>query len=280
MIFGLKIVQISSEHYTTTVFPNVYSFFRNISHFRRTSILSLCPLQAQKVAKYTATWTWPICGGIRKISFLPEWRLCQSYVNSTRPHWPIFGATSMLGCSISQLVIFEKISAAHEKYAAGFPFSSSCVPRKGLKILTRSGIPWLALSCSHSGILTYLAPAWNGILLMDFSGNVILLLLPVLGTIQNMSWLIKSHLAHARCVKFIKVHRWGIQLFAHLITKEINMFTWSFRMKLILMFCTLLVFMLHGGVCSSSWVCAGVCEGVSIESCNETCRIDIRSIDD
>jgi len=38
--------------------------------------------------------------------------------------------------------------------------------------------------------------------------------------------------------------------------------------------------LLYGGVCSSSRVCAGVCEGVSIVSCNETCRIDIRSIDD
>ena len=37
---------------------------------------------------------------------------------------------------------------------------------------------------------------------------------------------------------------------------------------------------LYGGVRSSSRVCAGVCEGVSIVSCNETCRIDIRSIDD
>jgi len=37
--------------------------------------------------------------------------------------------------------------------------------------------------------------------------------------------------------------------------------------------------LLYGGVRSSSRVCAGVCAGVSIESCNETCRIDIRSID-
>jgi len=36
----------------------------------------------------------------------------------------------------------------------------------------------------------------------------------------------------------------------------------------------------YGGVCSSSGVCTGVCEGVSIVSCNETCLIDIKSIDD
>jgi len=38
--------------------------------------------------------------------------------------------------------------------------------------------------------------------------------------------------------------------------------------------------LLYGGVRSSSRVCAGVCEGVSVVSCNGTCRIDIRSIDD
>jgi hypothetical protein len=38
--------------------------------------------------------------------------------------------------------------------------------------------------------------------------------------------------------------------------------------------------LLYGGVCSSSRVCAGVCERVSIVSCDETCRINIRSIDD
>jgi len=38
--------------------------------------------------------------------------------------------------------------------------------------------------------------------------------------------------------------------------------------------------LLYGGVCSSSRVCAGVCDGVSIVLCDETCRIDIRSIDD
>jgi len=38
--------------------------------------------------------------------------------------------------------------------------------------------------------------------------------------------------------------------------------------------------LLYGGLCSNSRACAGVCEGVSIVSCNDTCHIDIRSIDD
>jgi hypothetical protein len=38
--------------------------------------------------------------------------------------------------------------------------------------------------------------------------------------------------------------------------------------------------LLYGGMCSCSRVCAGIGEGVSIVSCDKTCRIDIRSIDD
>ena len=38
--------------------------------------------------------------------------------------------------------------------------------------------------------------------------------------------------------------------------------------------------LLYGGVCSSSRVCAGICEGVSIVLCKETCHIDRRLIDD
>jgi hypothetical protein len=36
----------------------------------------------------------------------------------------------------------------------------------------------------------------------------------------------------------------------------------------------------YGGMCSSSRVCTGVCEGVTIVSCNGTCRIHIGSIID
>ena len=41
-----------------------------------------------------------------------------------------------------------------------------------------------------------------------------------------------------------------------------------------------LLLLLYGGMRSSIQVCAGVCGGVSIASFNETCHIDIRSIDD
>jgi hypothetical protein len=38
--------------------------------------------------------------------------------------------------------------------------------------------------------------------------------------------------------------------------------------------------LLYGGGCLCSRVCACVCEGVSMVSCNKSCRIDIKSIDD
>ena len=38
--------------------------------------------------------------------------------------------------------------------------------------------------------------------------------------------------------------------------------------------------LLYSGVCSSSRVCAGVCEGGSMVSCNEPCHIHISSIVD
>jgi len=148
----------------------------------------------------------------------------------------------MPGRCISGLLIFEKVSATHPNSAPGFLLGWSLVPWKVPKILTRHGIRQLDQCCPHSGILTSLALAWNGIVLLDSRDNGIFFWLPGSGIIQYKSWLGKSHMAHAQCVKFLKERRWGIQLFDHLITQEMSMFTWSFWTKLILMFCTLLVF--------------------------------------
>jgi hypothetical protein len=110
------------------------------------------------------------------------------------------------------------------------------------KILTKHGIPLLELCCPYSALLASLALARNGTLLMDPRGNVIHFWLPGLGIFWNKSWLPKSHMAHVQCEKYPKVRLWGIQLFDHLITHKISMFTWRFWTKLISMFCTLLVF--------------------------------------
>jgi len=153
MIVGLKIICTSSEHYTAGIFSNVYSSFWHISQFRRTSIFNLCTLQTRKVAKYTARWTRVISGGICKISFLPERRLCQLFVHPTWPTWPIVRVTSMPGCCISWLVTFEKISTAHLQTAPGFMLGWSPVPQKVPQILMRHGILRLQQCCPHSGIL-------------------------------------------------------------------------------------------------------------------------------
>jgi len=154
MIDGLMIIRISSAHYTTGIFSNVYSSFWLISHFRCTSVLNWYTLQPGNIAEYKARWTWPIGGRIHKISFLPERRFCQLFVHPTRPTSPIFRATSRPGPCISRLVIFERIPTTHLESAPGFSLGLSPVPRKIRKMLTRHGIPRLEQCCPHSETFT------------------------------------------------------------------------------------------------------------------------------
>jgi len=241
MTVGLKMTHISLEHYTTGIFSNLSGFFWHISHFRCTSALNQCASLTRRVVESTARWTRAIGGGIHRINFLPERRLCQSYVHPTRLTWPIFRAISTPGCCISQLAIFEKISAVHQKSASGFLSGWSHGPRRVPRSLTKHGIPRLELCFLNFSILISLAPAWNGIVQMNSSENVTLCWLPGSGIIRNKSWLLKSHMAHVRCVKFLKVHRWGIQLFDHSITQETSIFTRSYCRTRILILCTLSV---------------------------------------
>lgn len=60
---------------------------------------------------------------------------------------------------------------------------------------------------------------------MESSNNVSLHWLPGLGIIQNMSWIIKSHLADARWLTVRKVCPWGIQLLNHSIIEETSIYT-------------------------------------------------------
>jgi len=54
MIVGLKMTHISSEHYSTGIFSNVYSSCWHVSHFRRTSILNRCATLTLRVVESTA----------------------------------------------------------------------------------------------------------------------------------------------------------------------------------------------------------------------------------
>jgi len=112
----------------------------------------------------------------------------------------------------------------------------------GFWVNSMPGIPQLELYYPHSRLLTELVPAWNGTVLMDCSDNVILMLVPGSEIIQNKSWLLKCHMAHAWCVELLKVSQWGITLFHHSITQEVAKFTSSFWIKLKLIVCTLMVF--------------------------------------
>jgi len=104
------------------------------------------------------------------------------------------------------------------------------------------GIPRLKLWCPHCGILSLLVPARNRIVLIDPRDHVILFWRPGSGIIRNTSLLLKSYMAYAWCVKFLKVCRWGIPLFDNSITQANNMFTRSFWMNRILIICTILLF--------------------------------------
>jgi len=76
---------------------------------------------------------------------------------------------------------------------------------------------------------------------MDSSDNVTLFWLPGSGIIRKMSWLFQSLMACARCVKFLKVRRWGIPHFDPSTTQETSTFSRSCWRTIILMLLTLLV---------------------------------------
>ena len=147
----------------------------------------------------------------------------------------------MPGHSISHWAKFGNIFTAHQKRAPGFWSGWSHVPQRVPRTLTKHGIPWLELCCLNLGILTSLAPAWNRIVQKDSSNNVTLCYNSRSGIIRNKSWLLKSHMAHVWCVKFLKVCQWGIQLLDHSITEETSIFTQSCLRTIILKLCTLSV---------------------------------------
>jgi len=207
--------------------------------FRHTSILNQCALLTLRVIESTARWTRATGGVIHWINFLPEWRLWQSYVHPTRLTWPILWAIHTPGHCVSWLVLFEKLSAGHLKSTPGFSLDWSHGPQKMPKTLAKHGIMLLELCCLNIGISASLALAWNGIVQMDSSENVTLCWLPGSGSLRNKSWLLKSHMAHAWCVKFQKVQWWGIQLLDHSITQETSIFTRSCWRTIILILCTL-----------------------------------------
>jgi len=111
---------------------------------------------------------------------------------------------------------------------------------------------------------------------MDSRDNVILFSQPGSGIIQNKSWLLKSHMADAQCVKIQKVRRCDIPLFDHSITQEIRMFTGSFWMKLISMFCTLLVF-IQSTTCSGNTLSAMYIAFGSLMNCISCSRVQLKT---
>jgi hypothetical protein len=178
----------------------------------------------------------------------------------------------MPGHLITQIVIFEKMSAAHLQCAPGSLFGWSRVPRTIPRTLKNHGIPKLERCCFDLGIFNSLALAWNGIVQMDSSDNVTLCWLPGLGIILNMSWLLKSHMAHARFVKFLNVHRWSIHLAYHTMTQETSIFSQSCWQTIILMLFSLLV-STQSATSSGHTLCAMSIAFGSLMNCISCCWI-------
>jgi len=160
---------------------------------------------------------------------------------SERLNWPIFWAICMPGGWMTQLVIFEKISAVHLQSPHGFLSALFHVPRIVPNTLTRHGVPQSELCSLNWGILTSLATAWNRIVQMDSSDKVTVFRLHGSGIIRNTSWLLKCHMAHARCVKFPRMRTLDIPLVDHSITQGTSICTWSSWRTIILMLCTILL---------------------------------------
>jgi len=199
MTVRLKMTHISSENYTSGIYPNVCSSSWHISHCRHISILNRWASVTLRVVWSKVSRIWPIGGGIRRINLLPEWQLSHSYVHPPRLTWPNLRAITMLGQCISWLIILKTKSPAGLESTPGSSSSWSHVPRQVPKTLTRHDITRLELCCLNFGILTSLALAWNGIVQMDSSDNDTLGWLPASGIILHKAWLPKSHMAHARC---------------------------------------------------------------------------------
>jgi len=133
------------------------------------------------------------------------------------------------------------IPARALKSTPGFSSAWYHVHRKVTTTWIKHGIPHLELCCFNLGILILLATAWNTIVLMHYSNNVTCCWPPASEIIRNKSWLLKSHMAHTQCVKFLKVCRWGIAPVDHSMTQETSILTRSSWRTTILMLCSLQV---------------------------------------
>jgi len=103
---------------------------------------------------FAGVWIWVISCGISEISFLPEWRLWQSFVHPTWLAWPFFKTVNTPGCCVPQLVILKMISARHINSTPRFCLCRAPVPRKVPKILTSHRRTQFELCCPHCQIWT------------------------------------------------------------------------------------------------------------------------------
>jgi len=203
MIVGSKIICQSLEHYSIGIFSPVLSSNWHVSHFRCTARHAYHPKNSFSES-----------GQMHPGPLQPSLGLEAALVYFTTNHpcsssW-IFGDISRLQGApvqhcrwISQLVIFETMSNEHLQWVSGFWLHWFHDPRERPHMLTWDGIPGLEMCCPHSGIVTKLVMPRNETLLIDSSDKGTLYWLPESGIIETKSWLLKSPMVYAWCVKII-----------------------------------------------------------------------------
>jgi len=153
MIFGLTIVCISSENYTTQIKSIVYCCFWHISHYRCTCMFNQSTTQTHKITEYTAKWPHMICVWICRMNMLLEQWLYPLLVHLAISIRPICLASSPASLSIPQMVMIEKLSSPHLKWISQFILHWLPNPCQVDTLQPRYCIPQFKLCCPHSRLL-------------------------------------------------------------------------------------------------------------------------------
>jgi hypothetical protein len=94
IIVWLMISYIFLAYYTSVISSNVQSSCAPTPSSEEPLMWRSFKFINWKVTKFTAKWTWVITGGIRKINFLQNQRLCQSFVYLTILSWTMIWITT------------------------------------------------------------------------------------------------------------------------------------------------------------------------------------------
>jgi len=179
--------------------------------------------------------------GTFRIHFWLAWNLCHLFIHLTTFAYLIIRVISMSSYFMSQLLLFDKISARYLHRNARFSSYRTQTTWILPCTLPRLSMMWFILSCPYSGIKTYHILPWDGIILRNFRDIDNLVPLPGLRIMQNKSRMLTSHIMNLWYLKLRMVCLWHVQQFHQSITQVICTSTSVFWSKWIRMYCTPIV---------------------------------------